>query len=91
MLYWAEAACRCLASARRDAEVSGESADALRLRIKAIEAAARAAIEANPNAVADYRAGKSSAINFLKGQVMKATRGKANPAVAEAALHSLLD
>jgi aspartyl-tRNA(Asn)/glutamyl-tRNA(Gln) amidotransferase subunit B len=31
--------------------------------------------------VADYRAGKETALNFLKGQVMKATRGKANPNV----------
>jgi len=29
--------------------------------------------------VADYRAGKEKAIGFLVGQVMKATRGKANP------------
>jgi aspartyl-tRNA(Asn)/glutamyl-tRNA(Gln) amidotransferase subunit B len=49
----------------------------------ALEEAVRGAIEANPAAVADYRAGKATAINFLKGQVMKATRGKANPAVAE--------
>jgi aspartyl-tRNA(Asn)/glutamyl-tRNA(Gln) amidotransferase subunit B len=57
----------------------------------ALQAAAQAAIESNPAAVADYRSGKTSAINFLKGQVMKETRGKANPAVAEAALRKLLD
>jgi len=51
----------------------------------------RKLIAANPAAVADYRAGKVTAINFLKGQVMKLTRGKANPAVAEAALRKLLD
>jgi aspartyl-tRNA(Asn)/glutamyl-tRNA(Gln) amidotransferase subunit B len=56
----------------------------------ALEDAARAAIEDNPAAVADYRSGKTTAINFLKGQVMKATRGKANPAVAEEALRKLL-
>jgi aspartyl-tRNA(Asn)/glutamyl-tRNA(Gln) amidotransferase subunit B len=39
-------------------------------------------LAANPQPVADYRAGKETAINFLKGQVMKATKGKANPAVA---------
>jgi aspartyl-tRNA(Asn)/glutamyl-tRNA(Gln) amidotransferase subunit B len=55
-----------------------------------LEQAAREAIEANPAAVADYRAGKVTAINFLKGQVMKATRGKANPAVAEELLRKLL-
>jgi len=55
-----------------------------------LEQAAQTAIEANPAAVADYRAGKTTAINFLKGQVMKATRGKANPSVAEELLRKLL-
>jgi aspartyl-tRNA(Asn)/glutamyl-tRNA(Gln) amidotransferase subunit B len=56
----------------------------------ALEAAVRAAIDANPAAVADYRSGKGTAINFLKGQVMKTTRGKANPATAEELLKNLL-
>jgi aspartyl-tRNA(Asn)/glutamyl-tRNA(Gln) amidotransferase subunit B len=55
-----------------------------------LEAAVRAAIESQPAAVADYRSGKTTAINFLKGQVMKATRGKANPAVVEALLRDAL-
>jgi aspartyl-tRNA(Asn)/glutamyl-tRNA(Gln) amidotransferase subunit B len=36
-------------------------------------------LAAQPQAVADYRAGKTGAVNFLAGQVMKASRGKANP------------
>ena len=32
----------------------------------------------NPAAVADYRSGKTTAIRFLMGQVMKATRGRAD-------------
>ena len=56
----------------------------------ALEEAAKAAIEANPAAVADYKSGKETAINFLKGQVMKATKGKANPQVAEEVLRKLL-
>src|SRR5207247_10152831 len=36
-----------------------------------LTAAVAQALEANPAAVADYRAGKATAINFLKGQVMK--------------------
>jgi aspartyl-tRNA(Asn)/glutamyl-tRNA(Gln) amidotransferase subunit B len=56
----------------------------------ALSAAVQAAIDANPAAVGDYRAGKTSAINFLKGQVMKSTRGKANPAVVEDLLETLL-
>ena len=34
----------------------------------------------NPKAVADFSSGKQQALAFLVGQVMKATRGKANPA-----------
>ncbi len=37
-------------------------------------------LAANPQQVADYRSGKEKAFNSLVGQVMKATRGKANPA-----------
>jgi aspartyl-tRNA(Asn)/glutamyl-tRNA(Gln) amidotransferase subunit B len=36
---------------------------------------------ANPGPVADYKAGKAVALNFLKGQVMKLSKGKANPAL----------
>ncbi|MBV8718632.1 MAG: Asp-tRNA(Asn)/Glu-tRNA(Gln) amidotransferase subunit GatB [Chloroflexi bacterium] len=57
----------------------------------ALEASVREVLAANPAPVADYRSGKLTAINFLKGQVMKATRGKANPAVAEDLLKKLLD
>jgi aspartyl-tRNA(Asn)/glutamyl-tRNA(Gln) amidotransferase subunit B len=38
-------------------------------------------VASNPKAVAQYRAGKSLTLGFLVGQVMKATRGKANPAI----------
>lgn len=37
------------------------------------------AIKANPSAVADYQAGKASAIQFLMGQIMKLSRGQASP------------
>ncbi len=47
----------------------------------AIEALCDQAIAANPAAAADYRAGKVAALNSLKGQVMKLSKGKANPAV----------
>jgi len=47
-----------------------------------IEAAAGAVIKANPQAVADYRAGKAQAVKFLVGQLMRATRGRANPQMA---------
>ncbi len=47
-------------------------------------------IAANPAAVSDVRAGKAQAIGFLVGQVMKATRGQANAAVAQAAIRERL-
>ena len=47
----------------------------------AIEKFCDEAIAANPNPVADYKAGKVAALNFLKGQVMKLSKGKANPAL----------
>ncbi len=36
-------------------------------------------LTANPNKVADYRAGRDKLLQFFVGQVMKATQGKANP------------
>ncbi|WP_309120985.1 Asp-tRNA(Asn)/Glu-tRNA(Gln) amidotransferase subunit GatB [Paenibacillus sp.] len=36
-------------------------------------------VDANPQSVADYKAGKEKAIGFLVGQIMKETKGKANP------------
>jgi aspartyl-tRNA(Asn)/glutamyl-tRNA(Gln) amidotransferase subunit B len=46
----------------------------------AIEAMVDEAIAANPKSVEEFRAGKEKALNALVGQVMKASRGKANPA-----------
>jgi len=46
----------------------------------------RKVISANERAVADYRAGKEAAIKFLIGQVMRETRGRANPQGVQAIL-----
>jgi len=48
----------------------------------AIEKLADEVIAANPGPVNDFKSGKPAALNFLKGQVMKLSKGKANPAVA---------
>jgi aspartyl-tRNA(Asn)/glutamyl-tRNA(Gln) amidotransferase subunit B len=48
----------------------------------AIEKFCDDAIAANPKSVADYKAGKVAALNALKGQVMKLSKGKANPGLA---------
>lgn len=50
----------------------------------------REAIAANAKAAAEFRAGKDSAINGLKGPVMKAARGKANPKLVDETLRRLL-
>ncbi|HWW01660.1 MAG TPA: Asp-tRNA(Asn)/Glu-tRNA(Gln) amidotransferase subunit GatB [Candidatus Acidoferrum sp.] len=49
--------------------------------IGALEQLCEQAIAANPGPAADYTAGKAAALNFLKGQVMKLSKGKANPAL----------
>jgi aspartyl-tRNA(Asn)/glutamyl-tRNA(Gln) amidotransferase subunit B len=46
----------------------------------ALEAIVAEVLAANPRQVEDYRAGREKAFNSLVGQVMKATKGKANPA-----------
>ncbi|MEM0331701.1 MAG: Asp-tRNA(Asn)/Glu-tRNA(Gln) amidotransferase subunit GatB [Archaeoglobaceae archaeon] len=49
------------------------------------------AIEENPKAVQDYFAGKKQALNFLVGQVMKKTRGRADPADTAKILEEMLN
>jgi aspartyl-tRNA(Asn)/glutamyl-tRNA(Gln) amidotransferase subunit B len=57
----------------------------------ALEAAVRAAIEANPKAVEDYRGGKGSAIGFLLGQVMRQMQGRADANAVSELLRRELD
>jgi len=38
-------------------------------------------VKMHPNPPADFKSGKVAALNFLKGQVMKLSKGKANPAL----------
>ena len=47
----------------------------------AIEKFCDEVIAVNPKSAEDFRAGKAAALNFLKGQVMKLSKGKANPAL----------
>jgi len=47
-------------------------------------------IASNAAAVADYQSGKTNILGFLTGQVMKASRGKANPALVQELLKSKL-
>ncbi len=56
----------------------------------ALEKICAEVIAASPKPVAEYKAGKLSAINALKGPVMKATKGQANPQAIDEILKKLL-
>jgi aspartyl-tRNA(Asn)/glutamyl-tRNA(Gln) amidotransferase subunit B len=56
----------------------------------ALEAIVDEVLAANADNIAQYRAGKDKAFNALVGQVMKASKGKANPAQANALLKAKL-
>jgi aspartyl-tRNA(Asn)/glutamyl-tRNA(Gln) amidotransferase subunit B len=83
-----------------DALWSGESADVDALiearglkqmnDTGALEAIVDAVLAANPKSVEEFRAGKDKAFNALVGQVMKASKGKANPAQASELLRRRL-
>ena len=47
-------------------------------------------IDINPKIVADYKGGKAQALMSLVGQIMKETKGAANPALAKKVLEDLL-
>ena len=56
-----------------------------------IEKAADEVLATNPKEVERYRSGEEKVFGFLVGQLMKATRGKANPKVANAILKKKLE
>jgi aspartyl-tRNA(Asn)/glutamyl-tRNA(Gln) amidotransferase subunit B len=53
--------------------------------------AVKQAIDENPEAVEDYNQGKKASMNFLVGQVMRITRGKADPSETVNVLNNLLN
>jgi len=56
----------------------------------AIDAAIDAVMQAQTEKVAEYRSGKDKLFGFFVGQVMKATQGKANPALVNERLKTKL-
>jgi len=56
----------------------------------AIDAIIHEIMDANPDQVAGYRGGKDKLLGFFVGQVMKASRGKANPGMVNQRLKELL-
>ena len=56
-----------------------------------VQKAVKQSIDENPEAVSDYYEGKKKALNFLMGQVMRITRGKADPGEIVKLLQEELD
>ena len=61
-----------------------------KLQRDAIEQAAREVIAKNPDNVAKFKSGNEGVFKFFVGQVMKATKGQANPQVINDMLRKLL-
>ena len=80
----------CFREGRAPAEIVAERGLAVIGAGDALDTLAREVIAAHPKAVAEYRGGKAASIKFLVGQVMKATRGQANPQAAQEALERAL-
>jgi len=57
---------------------------------EAVEQAARDVIAKNPDNVAKFKSGNEGVFKFFVGQVMKATKGRANPQVINDILRNLL-
>lgn len=57
----------------------------------AIKAIVASVVENNPKSVADYKAGNDKAIGFIVGQVMKETKGKANPGLVNKLIVEVLN
>ena len=56
----------------------------------AIAAAIDAVLAAHPDKLAEYRAGRDKLYGFFVGQIMRATQGKANPALVNRLLKEKL-
>ena len=56
----------------------------------ALRVIAQKAVDANPSVVAEYKAGKDQLLMFFVGQIMKETKGSANPALVQKILKELL-
>jgi len=57
----------------------------------ALDAIVQQVLAEHPKSVEDYRNGRTQAIGFLVGQVMKASKGQANPGLANQLLAAALE
>ncbi|QKQ98419.1 Asp-tRNA(Asn)/Glu-tRNA(Gln) amidotransferase subunit GatB [Candidatus Nanohaloarchaea archaeon] len=68
-----------------------EEKDLLKAEESEIDSFVEEVVEENPDAVDDYHAGEEEALNFLVGQVMQKSQGKADPKTAREKLKEQLD
>jgi aspartyl-tRNA(Asn)/glutamyl-tRNA(Gln) amidotransferase subunit B len=80
-----------LQSGRSAAEIIGERGLQQVSDAGWIAGLVRETLDANPEELAKYLGGKETVANWFYGQVMRAAKGKANPQVVQAELHSQLD
>lgn len=78
-------------TSRKDAEVIVKEKGLVQISDSSeIIAIVEGVIAANPQSVADFKAGKEKAIGFLVGQIMKQTKGRANPDMVNTLLRERL-
>ncbi|AJQ28229.1 Asp-tRNA(Asn)/Glu-tRNA(Gln) amidotransferase subunit GatB [Pelosinus fermentans] len=78
-------------TSRKDAEVIVKEKGLVQISDSSeIVAIVESVIAANPRSVADFKAGKDKAIGFLVGQIMKQTKGRANPDMVNTLLRERL-
>jgi len=77
-------------SGRTAAEIVASEGLGAQVSDRAIEQAAREIIAKNPDNVAKFKSGNEGVFKFFVGQVMKATRGQANPQAVNDILRKLL-
>jgi len=78
-------------TSRKDAEVVVKEKGLVQISdTSEIVAIVDGVIAANPQSVADFKAGKEKAIGFLVGQIMKQTKGRANPDMVNTLLREKL-
>jgi aspartyl-tRNA(Asn)/glutamyl-tRNA(Gln) amidotransferase subunit B len=82
---------RMLGSGRRAGDIVREDGLAQISDERAVLTVVHDVIGTHPDAVSQYRGGKTATFGFLVGQVMKATRGKASPALVNDLLRRELD
>lgn len=77
-------------SGRSPADIVAAEGLGAQVSESSIEAAAREVIAKNPDNVAKYKSGNEGVFKFFVGQVMRATRGQANPQAVNDILRKLL-